>query len=412
MELTARTDSHPDEVASTAREGALRPASRVRMYTDAWTEVDLFRREDLSAGDVIAGPAVIAEANATTVVDPGWQARVTDHSHLLLRRVEARPRRPRRPPPTWIPVMLELFNNLFMSIAEQMGERLRATANSVNIKERLDFSCALFDTDGHLIANAPHMPVHLGSMGESIKAVIEANAGRMRPGRLLRPQQPVPRGHPPARHHRGDPGLRRDASTSCSTSPLAATTPRSVASHPGSMPSFSRRVEEEGVLIDNALLTRDGRMREAEMLAPADRGEFPARNPAGQPGGPAGAAGRQREGRLRAPRPGRGLRPGRRDGLHGARAGQRRRGGAPRHLRAARRELPLRARLRSRHRGHDHRRPRTAVGPHRLHRYVGAATGQLQRPRPRSPWPRSSTCSARWSTTRSRSTPAASSRSR
>ena len=115
------------------------------------------------------------------MVDPGWQARVTDHNHLMLRRTEARPRAPGATTDV-DPVMLELFNNLFMSIAEQMGERLRATANSVNIKERLDFSCALFDTDGHLIANAPHMPVHLGSMGESIKAVIEANAGRMRPG--------------------------------------------------------------------------------------------------------------------------------------------------------------------------------------------------------------------------------------
>ena len=151
------------------------------MYTDTWTEVDLYRREELTAGDRIQGPAIIAEANATTVVDPGWQAEVTDHNHLVLRRTEVRPQASAATTEV-DPVLLELFNNLFMSIAEQMGERLRATANSVNIKERLDFSCALFDSRGNLIANAPHMPVHLGSMGESIKTVIEANAGRMRPG--------------------------------------------------------------------------------------------------------------------------------------------------------------------------------------------------------------------------------------
>ena len=277
VELTARTDSHPDEVASTARDGLLRPASRVRMYTDAWTEVDLFRREDLSVGDVVAGPAVIAEANATTVVDPGWQARVTDHDHLMLRRVEARPRDSEATTDV-DPVMLELFNNLFMSIAEQMGERLRATANSVNIKERLDFSCALFDTDGRLIANAPHMPVHLGSMGESIKAVIEANAGRMRPGDSYVLNNP----------YRGGTHLP-DITV---VTPVFDETEHIlfyVASRghhaevggitPGSMPSFSRRVEEEGVLIDNALLTREGRMRDAEMLALLTGGEFPARSP-------------------------------------------------------------------------------------------------------------------------------------
>ena len=277
VELTARTGSHPGQVSSGAREGTLGPSARVRLYTDAWTEVDLFHREDLCSGDVVQGPAVIAEANATTVVDPGWQARVTEHRDLVLRRTEARPKDPRATTDV-DPVMLELFNNLFMSIAEQMGERLRATANSVNIKERLDFSCALFDTEGHLIANAPHMPVHLGSMGESIKAVIEANAGRMRPGDSFVLNNPYRGGtHLPditvvtpvfddreqilfyvaSRGHHAEVG----------------------GITPGSMPSFSRRVEEEGVLIDNALLTRDGRMRDAEMHALLTGGEFPARNP-------------------------------------------------------------------------------------------------------------------------------------
>ncbi|MCB8956209.1 MAG: hydantoinase B/oxoprolinase family protein [Nocardioides sp.] len=277
IELTARAETHQDEVTSTPREGRLRPDSRVQMYTDRWTEVDLYRREALTAGDRIQGPAIIAEANATTVVDPGWRADVNDHNHLVLRRTEVRPQAPGATTDV-DPVLLELFNNLFMSIAEQMGERLRATANSVNIKERLDFSCALFDSRGNLIANAPHMPVHLGSMGESIKTVIEANIGRMRPGDSYVLNNPYRGGtHLPditvvtpvfdpdeqiifyvaSRGHHADVG----------------------GSTPGSMPPFSRHVEEEGVLIDNALLTRDGRMREAEMFELLTGGQFPARSP-------------------------------------------------------------------------------------------------------------------------------------
>ncbi len=138
-------------------------------------------REELAPGARIAGPAIIAERNATTIVEPEWQARVTELDHLVLERVKER-RATYAVGTKADPVMLEVFNNLFMSIAEQMGVRLAQTAYSVNIKERLDFSCALFDADGNLIANAPHMPVHLGSMGESIKTVIARNAGRMKPG--------------------------------------------------------------------------------------------------------------------------------------------------------------------------------------------------------------------------------------
>ncbi|WP_461248802.1 hydantoinase B/oxoprolinase family protein, partial [Treponema sp. R6D11] len=138
-------------------------------------------REDLRPGDAIPGPAIIAERNATTVVEPGWLARLTALDHLVLDRVVAR--KAEYAAGTSVdPVLLEVFNNLFMNIAEQMGLQLQNTAYSVNIKERLDFSCALFDAEGHLIANAPHMPVHLGSMGESIQTVIRKNAGRMAQG--------------------------------------------------------------------------------------------------------------------------------------------------------------------------------------------------------------------------------------
>ncbi|MBM3397537.1 MAG: 5-oxoprolinase, partial [Betaproteobacteria bacterium] len=146
-----------------------------------WQDAALVVREDLQPGDVIDGPAIIAEKNATTVVEAGWQARLTALDHLLLVRVQARAVQHAAGTQA-DPVLLEVFNNLFMNIAEQMGLQLQNTAYSVNIKERLDFSCALFSAEGHLIANAPHMPVHLGSMGESIQTVIQENQGRMQPG--------------------------------------------------------------------------------------------------------------------------------------------------------------------------------------------------------------------------------------
>ena len=154
----------------------------VRMYSGGqWHQAALCVREDLRPGDVIAGPAIIAEKNATTVVEPGWQARITALDHIVLDRTV--PRAQKFAAGTQVdPVLLEVFNNLFMNIAEQMGLQLQNTAYSVNIKERLDFSCALFDAEGNLIANAPHMPVHLGSMGESIKTVIRENRDTMAPG--------------------------------------------------------------------------------------------------------------------------------------------------------------------------------------------------------------------------------------
>ena len=182
-EAIGRSDA-PDErtVPPAPREAGLRAAATVPMFSGGhWHDTALFGRADLRAGDRIKGPAIIAEANATTVVEPGWEAEVTKLDHIVMTRIEA------RVAPTALgtdvdPVMLEVFNNLFMSIAEQMGLALQNTAYSVNIKERLDFSCALFDGEGNLIANAPHMPVHLGSMGESIKTVIRENAKTMRPG--------------------------------------------------------------------------------------------------------------------------------------------------------------------------------------------------------------------------------------
>ena len=249
----------------------------VRMYSGGqWLDAALVVREDLRPGDVIPGPAIIAEKNATTVVEPGWEAVLTALDHLVLdRRI---PRTVTYAVGTTVdPVLLEVFNNLFMNIAEQMGLQLQNTAYSVNIKERLDFSCALFDAQGNLIANAPHMPVHLGSMGESIKTVIRENAGKMQPGDVYALNDPYHGGtHLPdvtvitpvylggePTFYVGSRGHHAD---------IGGTTP-------GSMPPFSTRIEEEGVQINNVKLVDRGVLREAEMVALLQSGEFPSRNP-------------------------------------------------------------------------------------------------------------------------------------
>jgi len=290
--------------------GAATPApitETVRMYSEGrWWDAALVVRETLRPGHLVDGPAIIAEKNATTVVEPGWQARVTGLDHLVLQRIAPRARRVAIGTSV-DPVMLEVFNNAFMNIAEQMGLQLQNTAYSVNIKERLDFSCALFDADGNLIANAPHMPVHLGSMSESIKTVMSRNAGRMQPGdvyalndpyhggthlpdiTVVTPvwSEPPPDGLPPGAPQ-GGAGL---ASERPSARPAvdARRVLFYVASRghhadvggvtPGSMPPFSTRIEEEGVPIDNVKLVERGHLREAEMIELLKSGEYPSRNP-------------------------------------------------------------------------------------------------------------------------------------
>jgi 5-oxoprolinase (ATP-hydrolysing) len=177
------------------------------------------------------------------------------------------------------PVLLEVFNNLFMNIAEQMGLQLQNTAYSVNIKERLDFSCALFDTAGNLIANAPHMPVHLGSMGESIKTVIRENAGRMQPGDVFVLNDPYHGGT-----HLPDVTVITPVYLGSDAEPCFYVGSRGHhadigGTTPGSMPPFSTRIEEEGVQINNVKLVDRGVLRETEILALLQSGEYPSRNP-------------------------------------------------------------------------------------------------------------------------------------
>ncbi|VXB72533.1 hydantoinase B/oxoprolinase family protein [Massilia sp. 9I] len=282
VEAIGHSDA-PAEAQAQATSGGAQPMAgeQVRMFSGgAWVDTGVFLRDAIRPGDIVRGPAIIAEANATTVVEQGWQAQVTPYNHLMLRRVEALPER-RAIGTTADPVMLEIFNNLFMSIAEQMGLRLQNTAYSVNIKERLDFSCAIFDADGNLVANAPHMPVHLGSMGESIKTVMRKNAGQMKAGDVYVLNDPYNGGtHLPdvtvispvfdeagreILFYVGSRGHHAD---------IGGTTP-------GSMPPDSDHIEQEGVLIDNFKLVDgiDGVLREQETRALLTGARYPARNP-------------------------------------------------------------------------------------------------------------------------------------
>ncbi|MFH8619694.1 hydantoinase B/oxoprolinase family protein [Streptomyces sp. NPDC017979] len=270
-----------------AGSGGAGPFDLVPMYVaGAWRDVPLHRRTDLRTGDAVTGPAIVAEADATTVVDPGWRAQAGAGGELLLTRVTARPERVAVGTDV-DPVLLEVFNNLFMAIAEQMGVRLENTAHSVNIKERLDFSCALFDPDGNLIANAPHIPVHLGSMGESIKEVLRRNRDRLRPGDVYAINDPYHGGT-----HLPDVTVvtpvfgADDAGAAGADGPRLRFLVASRGHHaeiggvtPGSMPAFSTTIEEEGVLFDNWLLVRDGRLREADTRELLTAGRYPSRAP-------------------------------------------------------------------------------------------------------------------------------------
>jgi 5-oxoprolinase (ATP-hydrolysing) len=255
------------------------PIASATIHTEGASHpTPLYDRETLATGQKVDGPAVIIEATSTTVIEPGWQAELTARGHLILTRVKARPKREAVGTEA-DPVMLEVFNNLFMSIAEQMGATLQNTSYSVNIKERLDFSCAIFDPVGNLVANAPHMPVHLGSMGESIKTVIRENVGTIKPGNVYALNAPYNGGtHLPdvtvitpvfddagkdilfyvgSRGHHADIGGRT----------------------PGSAPPDSTTIQEEGVLIDNFLMVEEGILREKETLDLLGSGQYPCRNP-------------------------------------------------------------------------------------------------------------------------------------
>src|SRR5262245_8512829 len=256
-----------------------KPASRTQFFSGGdWHKANVYTRDQLKPGSHVKGAAIIIEPHQTIVIEPGWQAELTGKNHLVLTRAK-KLKRVHAIGTHADPVMLEVFNNLFMSIAEQMGVSLQNTAYSVNIKERLDFSCAVFAHDGTLVANAPHMPVHLGSMDRAVETIIRENAGRISPGDVYAINAPYNGGtHLPditvctpvfddrkkeilfwvaSRGHHGDVG----------------------GISPGSMSPNATTIEQEGVLFDNFKLVDRGRFREKELMAALTGATYPARNP-------------------------------------------------------------------------------------------------------------------------------------
>ena len=278
IEAIGASDAIVERPTTRARDADGRPIANVRVHTrSGWGDTPLYDRAKLGPGDTIEGPAIIIEPTGTNVVEEGWTAEITNLGHLMLTRTAAQARREQLGTEA-DPIMLEVFNNLFMSIAEQMGATLENTAYSVNIKERLDFSCALFDPQGNLVANAPHVPVHLGSMSEAVRTVLRLNAGNLKPGDSIMLNNPYRGGtHLPdvtvvtpvfsrdgarilfivaSRGHHADIGGRT----------------------PGSAPPDSRHIDEEGVLIDNFKMVDQGRLRDAETRALLASGRYPCRN--------------------------------------------------------------------------------------------------------------------------------------
>ncbi|MEL7277543.1 MAG: hydantoinase B/oxoprolinase family protein [Pseudomonadota bacterium] len=266
-EAEGEEHSRPEDAYPTARTAPI--------YSAGWHDARFVHREEMMRGDRLTGPAVLIEPFTSIVIEPGWQARITAHDHVMLHRIS--PRDDARAMGTEAdPVMLEVFNNLYMSIAEQMGAVLENTAASVTIKERLDFSCAVFDAEGDLIANAPHMPVHLGSMGASVKAIIAQNP-QMGPGDVYVLNAPYNGGT-----HLPDITAVMPVWNDAGTEVLFFTSARGHHTDvggltPGSMPPDSRVVEEEGALIDNWKLVAGGHFREAETRALLTSGPYPVR---------------------------------------------------------------------------------------------------------------------------------------
>ncbi|PSN09985.1 5-oxoprolinase, partial [filamentous cyanobacterium CCT1] len=333
VEVIGHTHSPEEPEIHKTRTTPLVPKATVPVYTaDAWHDTPVYHREDLCPGDAIAGPALIIEPTGTNVIEPGWNATLTTKGHLILKKIASStssvgfaaeesndrqidlgsthatnsksktqnpksntihaPTHPRTHAPTSSPdpVLLEIFNNLFRAVAEEMGITLQNTSYSVNIKERLDFSCAVFDQNGQLVANAPHIPVHLGSMGESVRSLIEAKGDRLKPGDVYLQNNPYNGGT-----HLPDITVITPVFLDDAQNPKSSLTLRSgqnpkfyVASRghhadiggitPGSMPSNSTSIEEEGILLDNIQLVDQGRFLETELLEILTTSPYPVRN--------------------------------------------------------------------------------------------------------------------------------------
>ncbi|MBD2129650.1 hydantoinase B/oxoprolinase family protein [Microcoleus sp. ZQ-A2] len=287
-EVVKQTYNPEEPIIERQTDAKAQPVATVQMYTaDAWHETPVYQRENLQPGDCIIGPALIIEATGTNVIEPNWQAELSDRNHLILNRstsdspsASASSRLGQFNSANPDPILLEIFNNLFRSIAEQMGITLQNTSSSVNIKERLDFSCAIFDQQGQLVANAPHIPVHLGSMSESVRSLIEAHGDTLQPGDVYVLNNPYNGGT-----HLPDITVITPvfAPPPSPTLPLFYVASRGHHADiggitPGSMPPNSTTVEQEGVLIDNFQLVEQGRFREQELRELLTSSTYPVRN--------------------------------------------------------------------------------------------------------------------------------------
>ena len=279
VEAIGKTQVSPEQLhRTTPRSEPLQSDGEARMYFDGQFHTgQIYIRENLRPNDELFGPAIIIEKTGTTVVDDGWKLNTTADDHLVLTRARPRPQR-KAIGTNADPVMLEVFNNLFMSIAEQMGASLENSAYSVNIKERLDFSCAVFDSSGDLVANAPHMPVHLGSMSESVKIVMRNRKGKMRPGDTYILNNPYDGGT-----HLPDITVITPVFEPVNNTILFYVASRGHHADvggitPGSMPPDSRVIEQEGVLIDDVQLIRESKFLEQQIIQLLENAPYPVRN--------------------------------------------------------------------------------------------------------------------------------------
>lgn len=277
----------PAEPKPPAAPGCLQPLAYLPVYSGgAWRQTPVFRRRDLTVEQLVRAPALIIDETGTNLVEPGWQAWRSREDGLFLEAVASQqaswlvePRAVGAPAHATDPVLLEIFNNLFRSIAEQMGVTLQQTASSVNIKERLDFSCAVFDGQGRLVANAPHIPVHLGSMSASVAGLIAAKGDSLASGQVYISNNPYQGGThlpdvtaiTPVFHDQGGDKPVFYVASRGHHADIGGITP-------GSMPPESQHIDEEGVLLDNVLLLADGCLQETQVRRLLARGSYPARN--------------------------------------------------------------------------------------------------------------------------------------
>ncbi|BAU13277.1 5-oxoprolinase [Leptolyngbya sp. NIES-3755] len=281
VEAIAHATPITEPLLSADRTISLSPISTVQIYTKGiWHETPVYRRQDLRAGDRISGAALILEPTGTNVIEPGWCAEITEQNYLILNRIaEVEEISSVELSATPDPVLLEIFNNLVRAIAEEMGITLQNTSYSVNIKERLDFSCAIFDRQGQLVANAPHIPVHLGSMSESVISLIRAKGNTLKPGDAFASNNPYNGGT-----HLPDITVITPVFIADSSTPMFYVASRGHHADiggitPGSMPPHSQSIDEEGILLDNVQIVDRGKFQESELLELLTSSDYPVRNP-------------------------------------------------------------------------------------------------------------------------------------